>query len=239
MQNRYVGDVGDFAKYGLLRAIMGRKRLGVAWYLHPDAGPIGDGKHADYLCRPAEFRHLDCKLFDEMKIIREGDLRSVAAVEKSGILGNAAFADEYLGVERIAVGKRDLQRRQWFARVKDRLADCDFIFADPDNGLYPDDKFNAGQKVNWKRIPLAEATDLAAGRTAVIYHHNTRYPGGHCKEIRYWMSRLPGCNHAFHWKRWSSRTFFIINPDRETEHLLGQFARRWRKCGELIPKAPN
>ena len=30
MQNRYVGDVGDFAKYGLLRAIVGRKRLGVA-----------------------------------------------------------------------------------------------------------------------------------------------------------------------------------------------------------------
>ena len=44
MQDRYVGDVGDFVKYGLLRAIRGTKRLGVAWYLHPDAGPAGDGK---------------------------------------------------------------------------------------------------------------------------------------------------------------------------------------------------
>ena len=47
MQNRYTGDIGDFAKYGLLRAIRGRMRLGVAWYLHPGAGPDGDGGHVD------------------------------------------------------------------------------------------------------------------------------------------------------------------------------------------------
>ena len=45
MQNQYVGDIGDFGKYGLLREIFGRPevpesgcglRLGVAWYLSPD-----------------------------------------------------------------------------------------------------------------------------------------------------------------------------------------------------------
>lgn len=36
MQNRYVGDIGDFAKYGLLWALSPQKRLGVAWYLYPD-----------------------------------------------------------------------------------------------------------------------------------------------------------------------------------------------------------
>ena len=44
MQNRYTGDIGDFVKYGLLRAISKGKKLGIAWYLHPDAGPSGDGK---------------------------------------------------------------------------------------------------------------------------------------------------------------------------------------------------
>ena len=29
MQNRYTGDIGDFAKFALLRAIRARKRLGV------------------------------------------------------------------------------------------------------------------------------------------------------------------------------------------------------------------
>ena len=33
MQDRYTGDIGDFAKYGLLRALEAGHRLGVAWYL--------------------------------------------------------------------------------------------------------------------------------------------------------------------------------------------------------------
>ena len=59
MQDRYVGDIGDFAKYGLLRAIRNGRRLGVAWYLHPDQGPEGDGGHIQYLSRPGEFEKLD------------------------------------------------------------------------------------------------------------------------------------------------------------------------------------
>ena len=33
MRDRYVGDIGNFAKYGLLRMIGNGKRLGVARYL--------------------------------------------------------------------------------------------------------------------------------------------------------------------------------------------------------------
>ncbi len=44
MRDRYVGDVEDFVKYGLLRATGEGKRLGVAW--HPCAderwGPHGE-----------------------------------------------------------------------------------------------------------------------------------------------------------------------------------------------------
>ena len=36
MRDRYVGDIGDFAKYGLLRAIDNGNRLCVAWYLCVD-----------------------------------------------------------------------------------------------------------------------------------------------------------------------------------------------------------
>ena len=35
MQDRYVGDIGDFVKYALLRVVTGESKLGVAWYLHP------------------------------------------------------------------------------------------------------------------------------------------------------------------------------------------------------------
>ena len=38
MQDQYAGDIGDFVKYGLLRAISEGKCLGVAWYLCTDSG---------------------------------------------------------------------------------------------------------------------------------------------------------------------------------------------------------
>jgi len=36
MQNRYVGDIGDLLKLGILRALSPGYRLGVAWWLFPD-----------------------------------------------------------------------------------------------------------------------------------------------------------------------------------------------------------
>ena len=36
MQNRYVGDIGDYLKLGILRALSPGYHLGVAWWLFPD-----------------------------------------------------------------------------------------------------------------------------------------------------------------------------------------------------------
>jgi hypothetical protein len=56
MQDRYVGDAGDYAKYALLNALAGDERaplhLGVLWYLFPDEGHNGDGRHIAYLQQP-------------------------------------------------------------------------------------------------------------------------------------------------------------------------------------------
>ena len=105
MQDRYTGDIGDFVKYGLLRAIKGCKRLGVAWYLHPDAGPAGDGGHTDYLAQRPRWHHLDPRLFEALERIVSADDRSVQAVQRAGVLGDAAFAGERLDVS--AVRGRD------------------------------------------------------------------------------------------------------------------------------------
>ncbi len=233
MQDQYVGDVGDFVKFGLLRAISTGKCLGVAWYLHSNAGP--DGKHTEYLMRPEEFRHLDETLFDELKKLRSTNDLSVKAIEKSGILENAVFAGSPLAITNVNVRERTDWRCKWFERVGDQLSDCELVFADPDNGLFPDNTFKPTRKESAKRIPLTEAMALAQkGRPAIIYHHNTRFPGGHRKEIGHWMSQLPGCTHAFYWRRWSNRTFFIVNADEEIKSRLKYFAKRWSSCGELL-----
>ena len=55
MQDRYAGDIGDFGKYGLLRALCGEDghgpalRLGVLWYRVLEAEENNDGRHTAYL----------------------------------------------------------------------------------------------------------------------------------------------------------------------------------------------
>ena len=237
MQDRYVGDIGDFVKYGLLRALGKGKCLGVAWYLHPDYDTTssGDGRHIEYLQKPDDWRHLDSELFGTLKELVDEGRRSVAEIQCSNILENAVFADEPLNnVDGVAVRDRKCRRREWFERVKDALSDCDLVFADPDKGLYPDDGFKPTIKENVERIPLSEALALAEGRPAVIYHHNGRHSGGHRKEIQKWMNRLPIHVHAYYWRGYRNRTFFVINADFKIERRLEKFAERWgHRRGEL------
>ena len=52
MQDRYVADVGDFGKYGLLRNLIAQENprtlaptLGIVWYRVPNEDRGNDGKH--------------------------------------------------------------------------------------------------------------------------------------------------------------------------------------------------
>ena len=46
MQDSYLGDIGDMAKLGLLRALSeGKRQLGVAWYLYPHEDVKAVGIH--------------------------------------------------------------------------------------------------------------------------------------------------------------------------------------------------
>ena len=89
MQNQYVGDIGDFGKFGLLRALSrdGGPRLGVIWYLVPGDGGIHNGQHVSYLQNPGnKLRDCDPELFDCLASLVKGGRRNVQAVEEAGIL---------------------------------------------------------------------------------------------------------------------------------------------------------
>ena len=180
-----------------------------------------------------EWRHLDADLFDTLGELVP-DRRSVANIQESGILGDAIFAADRLAVDDIKIHDRERWRQQWFDRMRSQLTECDLVFADPDNGLFPDARFNARRRESAKRIPLFEAMGLAEGRAAVIYHHNTRFKGGHVNEIRCWKYHLPYRTMAYYWRRLSNRTFFIINPDDEMRWRLHEFVDRWGDLGVLV-----
>ena len=236
MQDNYVGDIGDLAKLGLLRALSPSKRqLGVAWYRYPhEEGP--DGQHLEYLNQPLIWRPLDDGLFDGLCGIitrwrnYEGE-RSVTDVAYRGLLPGALFASEMLCHHPRSDDEptRAAWREQWFDRVLERLRSCDIVFADPDNGLYDDHNFHYdGREGHWKRLPLGEALELSENRTAVFYHHFTHFEGGPLAEIYHWMEQLPGCHHAFHCRRYGNRMFFVLNADNGTVNNLEAFVERWR-----------
>lgn len=57
MKNQYFGDINDYRKYGLRRAILDSTRLQmlVAWMLTPDDGST-DGNFITYLEKPDKWR---------------------------------------------------------------------------------------------------------------------------------------------------------------------------------------
>ncbi|OGA20760.1 MAG: hypothetical protein A3I02_05320 [Betaproteobacteria bacterium RIFCSPLOWO2_02_FULL_67_26] len=226
MQNRYTGDIGDFAKYGLLRALGAGLRIGIAWYLFPDEPHNSDGGHVEYLEDPAKWRDMDPELYDRLRAIVQSDRRDVQQIEESGLFHDALFSSVPLAFRGDAKS-RAKQRADWFRDVLIKLADCNVVFADPDNGLCEDRQFSTSDKAAWKRIPLSEAHVLAAGRTGVIYHHNTRRRGGHRSEIEHWLKLLGPDATALYWRRYSNRTFFVVHPTREIERRLREFGKKW------------
>ena len=110
MQNRYTGDLGDFGKYGLLRALVsgtpvsgtqvsgtqvsgeGQEppQLGVVWYLTPDESKSRDGRQTRYLGldekKRRQFTECDEKLYLTLGDIVGAKARSVKAVQQSAIL---------------------------------------------------------------------------------------------------------------------------------------------------------
>lgn len=237
MQDRYVGDIGDYVKYGLLRALADGLRLGVAWYLCPSENKTNDGRHVEYLQAPDRWRSRDEVLFDTLKRIVEEDRRSVDAIEESQLLGDCKFSNELLSAPKpmqspAKYRERHTWRSSWFERVEDELRQCDIVFIDPDNGLCGDERFkSSGTRESWKRLPLHEARTLAKGRTAIIYHHNTRRKGGHAEEVQYWMRQLGSNTLALYCRAWGNRTFFIVNPTHDTEQRLDKFVGVWADCG--------
>lgn len=224
MQDRYAGDVGDFVKLGLLRALSPGRRLGVAWYRYPDESHNGDGRHITYLDQPQRYEHLDPVLFSHLRNITR-DARSINSLLP--VLEDAVSSDESVDSSMVAPRERRNWRTAWFQRVMERLSTCDLVFADPDNGIIDDANWRRGRAKFGKQMPLAEVQELAKGRCAVIYHHNTRRRGGHDAEVDHWLGEVGTPGLAVRATAYSPRTFFVLNPNEEFEARIDEFCQQW------------
>jgi hypothetical protein len=228
MQNRYVGDAGDFVKLALLRALSPGHRLGVVWYLVPDESHNGDGRHVSYL-RKNEWRHLDPQVFDSLARIVESGARSIAALEGLGLLRRCQFVSDLFPLP--AYAERAIARAEWLDRAVGKIRDCNLVFLDPDNGLQPE-RFRPTSATAIKSASFADLGRFRCpGRTLVVYHHHTRRKGGHAAETRYNADRLRmhGFDRvdALRANRYSPRAFFLLDATDEIRGRAAAFARGW------------
>jgi hypothetical protein len=247
MQNCYVGDVGDFGKYGLLRALCqpasdGNRSLslGVVWYLVPDEGHNADGKHTRFLrlapVNAAEYRDCDPFLYDSLREIVDGKARHVASIRESGILpAGTVFFEEPLtfgGMPHIGPAAREARlrlRTDWLQRALAATVECDVVFVDPDNGL--EVKTQRHARRGPKHVFFDELVPyLRRGQSLVIYHHMAR-TGSAPEQIQERLAeieeRLTRCDTPFalHYHRGTSRAFFVVPTNAHRVILLGRADR--------------
>jgi hypothetical protein len=234
MRDNYVGDVGDFYKYSLLRRITGhtdpsapKQRLGVVWYLYPDPCKETDGLHLDYLSEQKrdKFRPQDPELYDALAQLIQDDARSVQEVERRAILPAdtrfyatpLSFAGQEKGTK-AAIEQRNTYRQQWLEDALKATEGCDMVFFDPDNGLevkstaFHHDK---GAKFTFYRelLPFWER-----GQSLVIYQHKNMHESAEMQirnrtaELK---AHLPGAVNVEHmyYPSYGGRIFFMCHPE--------------------------
>ena len=168
VKHQYVGDINDYRKYALLRALSagGANRIGVCWMLTPDDGST-DGNKLTYLNAPDRHRYFDPELFDILAhAASEPDRRRLQTIEDSGAVAGALYYNETL--------PDDLSGRAAFMeRCASQFRDADLVFFDPDNGL--EVSLPKGRKNSSKYLFLDEvAAFYAADKSLLVYQHFPR-----------------------------------------------------------------
>ena len=238
MQNRYVGDIGDFGKYGLLRRLCADDlSLGVVWYLVPDEGSDGNGAHVGYLDPTStnlrRFSYCDPDLYDALGEVVHNGTRSVRRVSERAILPpGTVFYEEPLsfegmpGIGSAATKSRLDHRSDWVQGALEATQGCDVVFADPDNGL------ESGTPRHHRKGPKFAYYDelvpyLKRGQSLVIYHHLHRSYSTK-QQVRERLAQIHerlGESFALLYKRGSPRVFFVV-PSEAHRRVFSERARR-------------
>ncbi len=247
MQHMYVGDIGDYGKYGLLRAIMPSiSKLGMVWYLVPNESHLNDGRHISYLF---SLKYIDCdrELFSILKDIISSDNRSISKIKRSSIFPTqTTYYSDYLSYDGIKANSptgrqnRILKRDKWLNNAIETVSGCDAIFLDPDNGLETPSvskhSVKAPKYVYYDEIERF----LSVTNTLIVYHHLSRR-GTHTSQMRKKQGILQGLSGQDHivislrFRPYSPRAYFIITNQDQIRRKIDEFVNsNWKQCFEQV-----
>ena len=168
MKDQYFGDVNDYRKYGILRALAGEGlSIGLCWMLTPDDGGA-DGARRRYLDQPSKWRRYDPELYDGLRSLQQAEtLRVVRHCADWALVPGARSFEDRLSDD---AGQRD----DYFQMAIDSLGKCDVVLFDPDNGIEvagtPRGRRGSSKYVYWTELRRA----FTNGSSLLVYQHYPR-----------------------------------------------------------------
>ncbi len=231
MKNQYVGDIGDFGKYAMLRAFVDAGvKVGVNWYLTENDGS-NDGKFTDYLNK-GKMREYCLEVFDALIAIAGKHDKSVSDIEKSEILEDARFYSELLKLEGTP-RNREQERSIWFQESKHALSDVELIFMDPDNGLL---ESNDPRKLRGEKYVLPSEVEsyFNEGHNVVYYCHKGRRTYEQWEAYKGFMfERIKDAKPAIlTYHKGSQRSYIFLIHDKDFakyREIIDRFLSGWYK----------
>ena len=164
MQDNYIGDIGDYGKYGLLRTICNEGlSLSINWYkvVPKKQGKQDDGKFINYLSSPQIYADYDTMLFYALhKIVCEEKSRSIKQIEQKNLFTAKYFSEEI-----------STDRNNWHKLALNQTDGTNTVFLDPDNGLETNNMFLKNNATP-KHVRWSELKDYyVRGQNVILYQH--------------------------------------------------------------------
>ena len=190
MQNKYVADVGDFGKHGLLRFLSGetsgdnldRLPVGLIWYLHHDVRCNNDGRHTAYVKRTptedrSEYRDCDPELWETLRDLVMRDARCVHCAEDARLpTADTAYFNALLQYTKGTPARvREEQREYWWRGALREMEGTELVFFDPDNGLADDRR--KYQQDGPKFVYITDLRDLWGQEKSLVFYQQVSRKG--------------------------------------------------------------
>ena len=238
MKNQYLGDIGDYGKYGLLRFLAKKGvKIGVNWYLTKCDPTVNHGNDNKYL-EKSDNRVYDEELFDAMKSLAHKERKSVADIKARDLIPNAIYFDEMLSTDERPAKERKAARDRWHGRALAALFGTQLVFADPDVGTRDMEKESDRKRVSHKGGEhYALTSELADyyghGQDVVYYCHRARRREEAWNEKKAEMKKLlpDAALFVLTFRRGMQRSYlFAVHPERAGNYrrlIDGFLATAW------------
>lgn len=217
MQDRYAGDIGDFGKFALLKALSAAGfKIGVNWYrtCPQNFEKQNDGKYHI----PQKVFSCDQKLAETLSTISHLPVaqRTVRKLQSTKLVDAVWFSEEVPFKE---------ERLAWHQRAVSVLSICDIVFLDPDNGLLVKSVGKGSAKSVKYVFPEEIADYIARGISVVFYNHRQRKAENiyfdDIREKLYTQSQLRNCSFSkITFPKYSVRDYILLAERLDHQQMI-------------------